>query len=485
MFYFNDEKIELHYLNDIYNEESIQVNISLSLEFYISELLKMNPDRVIAIKKNNKLIKIKRNILLSILFDAINICPSFAFDENIKNYSIDDLKKYSKYTKYKYIKNSNPDNLIQPTINDLIQLDLLYNKNVDEFNIFINSKLQKYIKYSALDYILDNNLFFTKSLEHFLLNFNFKQSTNSQFALNYYNLTKIYFNYYNLRKFIEELVKNNDKYVLFILNKYLYLAPEYIYIGLDNALTTLKSYNQKIVFVNILCKNGKFYQYNISLLNKMEFKDKVSFEILKNTINNIYYLYTDNLIINFNNKEFKTGTFYDFKSYILKYINESLNETYEFELNLTDSYVYISKNFVNNIKYYIYKYNFDTSKKYLINPNFIKDKTTILSKNTDLKTKLIERYHISNEQASLIIEIKEFGIDDITIFNNFSFYNFKMIEIYKNPLLIILSYKMNLKNISKKILEYLNINITIDMINKIDNIKENKLIDIEDVLKNI
>lgn len=485
MFYFNDKKVELHYLNDMYNKENIQVNISLSLEFYISELLKMNSDCTITIKKNNKLIKIERNILLSILFDAINICPSFAFDENIKNYNIDDLKKYSKYTKYKYIKNSNPDDLTQPTINDLIQLDLLYNKNVDEFNIFINSKLQKYIKYSALDYILYNNLFFTKSLEHFLLNFNFKQSANSQFALNYCNLTKIYFNYYNLKNFIEELVKNNDKYVLFILNKYLYLAPEYIYKGLNNALTTLKSYNQKIVFINILCKNGKFYQYNISLLDKMEFKDKVSFEILKNTISNIYYLYNNNLIINFNNKEFKIGTFYDFKLYILKYINENLNKKYEFELFFNDSYIYISKNFVNHIKYYIYEYNFDTSKKYLINPNFIKDNTTILSKNTDLKTKLIERYHISNEQANLIVEIKKFGVNDITILNNFNFYNFKMIETYKNPLLVILSYKVNLKNISKKLLEYLNINITIDMVNKIDNINENKIIDIEDVLKNI
>ena len=48
-----------------------------------------------------------------------------------------------------------------------------------------------------------------------------------------------------------------------------------------------------------------------------------------------------------------------------------------------------------------------------------------------------------------------------------------------------LSYKMNLKNISKKLLDYLNINITIDTLYKVDAINKDKIIGIEDVLKNI
>lgn len=459
MFKYNDKNYKLNLLNKLYDGFDIIINNKLNLSNYIKENIKnINLKKQYIIYLNNEKFYIDHIEFVSILLDIANICPSFAYEPNIQNYTLKELQEISKFSQYRYNIYEDPSDISQPSIDDLLKLKQLYNKNNEEFNVFIKSTLPNYAKYSAVKYILENNLYYTTDLNIFLQTLFFNRSENSQLALNYENLTKIYYFYPDIKIFLEELAINENEYVIFLLNKYLYNVPENIFIGLNNALSNFKTYSQKIVLINTLESNGMYYRYDIEIPNNFNDKDKIKLELMRDEIKKVKFILSGYLI-NFTTKTVKKSDFYTFRNTVINII-DSYKINFDISLKLEIRTISLSDFFVNDIKNYIYLYSKNNSINYSFRvPDAILNKTIIQLKNTDVLTKFKEKFNLSPNEINIIKTIEPLGLEYEDIFNKFNLYSAEAIMKYKNPHLLRLSYDINFHLLTEDILEILNIYI--------------------------
>lgn len=459
MFKYNNKDYQLNFLKEFYSGFDIIIQSDTSLYDYVKKninLLGINKKYIIYL--NNDKFYINHIEFVSILLDIINICPSFAFEPDIKNYSIDELQNITIFADYKYNRYEDPSDISQPTISDILIFKEIYEKNVDEFSVFMKSTLPDYAKYNAINYILENNLYYTTDLNMFLQSLYFDRTEKSQLALNFKNLTKIYFYYPDIKIFLEELASEKNEYVVFLLNKYLYNAKEEIYNGLNNALSNFKNHNQKIVFINTIQSNGIYYRYDIETPNDFDPKNKIKLELIRGEVKKINYVLSG-YSVNFITKTVKKCNFYEFRNMIINIIN-SYKINFEVSLKLEIKMINLSEKFVNDIKNYIYLYSKNNSIEYSFKiPDTILDKTTISIKNTDILMKFKEKFSLKPEIINIIKTMEPLGLTYEDIFNKFNLYSAEAVLKYKNPFLLRLSYDIKLHLIDPEILDIINIYI--------------------------